>query len=290
MTGAGILALSITFPSVSRSLLPRVAFASFSSFLLSFSPFFLFYLSCFLSSFFFSFLFFSFLSFSVCVRVFFLCHLSFPNHSFGTDPGDIRACRGETWRDLTFLCVPRWRSESAAEGLKGRGCRGLRVWAWPSRGADKASVTITTVWRRPGVPTPRVGNGSLRDLIRRHSGFCVCVCAYSSGKEARTWTEAQPGSVDHHAGNSVGKLSRLRRPTSPGSGFNRDKGAPLGQRLAACLPVAYIRFRLCQIWHPCKDRCWRKEASGASPFQLIEERNSKFHNPWDTNLSPCSKL
>lgn len=178
MTGAGILALSITFPSVSRSLLPRVAFAfaSFSSFLLSFSPFFLFYLSCFLSSFFFSFLFFSFLSFSVCVRVFFLCHLSFPNHSFGTDPGDIRACRGETWRDLTFLCVPRWRSESAAEGLKGRGCRGLRVWAWPSRGADKASVTITTVWRRPGVPTPRVGNGSLRDLIRRHSGFCVCVC------------------------------------------------------------------------------------------------------------------
>lgn len=53
MTGAGILALSITFPSVSRSLLPRVAFASFSSFLLSFSPFFLFYLSCFLSSFFF---------------------------------------------------------------------------------------------------------------------------------------------------------------------------------------------------------------------------------------------
>lgn len=108
VTGAGILALSITFPSVSRSLLPRVAFAfaSFSSFLLSFSPFFLFYLSCFLSSFFFSFLFFSFLSFSVCVRVFFLCHLSFPTTPLGWTLETSGPAGGKPGGILLFYACP----------------------------------------------------------------------------------------------------------------------------------------------------------------------------------------
>lgn len=118
------------------------------------------------------------------------------------------------------------------------------------RGPDKASVMITTGWRRPGVPTPRVLNGSLGNLIGGNSRRFLC--AHSEGKEAFADFNGEmrlsPGLSQARWNDTQGtatKLPLLSGPAGPGSGFNRDKGAPLGQRLAVCFPVASIRVRGC---------------------------------------------
>ena len=118
----------------------------------------------------FLFSFFNFLSPSVCVQ-FSFCLL--PNYSLGRNWGKrYRACLGRAeWGCLIFPCAFKQRWESAEEELEGRGCLDLGL---VCRGPDKASVMITTGWRRPGVPTPRVLNGSLGNLIGGNSRrFCV---------------------------------------------------------------------------------------------------------------------
>lgn len=149
------------------------------------------------------------------------------------------------------------------------------------RGTDKASVTITTGWRRPSVPTPQVRNGSLGDLIRGHSlRFCVPTLSAKRGfrqphwgSEAGTWAVTQPGSVEpREAGNSAGKLPQLSPPAGAGSSFNSDKGAPLRQRLAACLPVFYqvqSMLDMVSLWGPVLEKgtlalpvCFKQQGKG----------------------------
>ena len=96
------------------------------------------------------------------------------------------------------------------------------------RGPGKASFMITTGWRRPGVPTPRVLNGSLGDLIGGE--FTSFLCAHSEGKEASADFTGEmrlsPGLSQARWNNTQGtatKLPLLSRPAGPGSGFNRDK-------------------------------------------------------------------
>lgn len=82
------------------------------------------------------------------------------------------------------------------------------------------------------------------------------LCAHTEGKEAfASLTEdlrLGPGPRPSQARWSLatqrtprGSFFGSPGPADPGSGFTRDKGAPLGQTLAACLPLASIRFRGC---------------------------------------------
>lgn len=125
--------------------------------------------------------------------------------------------------------------------------------------------------RSDGRAFPRFLQGGLRQLPWR--------------PEPGTWAQAQPGSWRALSGSFLGSRAR---PAGLSSGFNRDKGASPGQRLAA---VASIRFRvrMLDMASLCR-RLLEKGTLLATVFQIIGERNSKFLNHWDTESSPYSKL
>ena len=168
--GAGILALSLTLLSVScpgsqespltlpflPRFLPLCAFLFFPFlylFLLSSLPF------IFLSS-----------SVSLCL-LFYLYHLA----SLTLTPGGTQGWFGESLGLGSYFSL---RAQVVVGICQGRACVGQL-----SRAVDlglvccctdKASVMITTGWRRPCVLTLRIGNRSLRDPIRGHwRRFCV---------------------------------------------------------------------------------------------------------------------
>lgn len=127
-------------------------------------------------------------------------------------------------------------------------------------------------WRSDGGAFPRFLQGGLHQLPWR--------------PEPGTWAQAQPGSWRALSGSFLGS-----RAAGLSSSFNRDKGASPGQRLAACLPVASIRFRvgMLDMASLCR-RLLEKGTLLATVFQIIGERNSKSLNHWDTKSSPYSKL
>lgn len=83
-------------------------------------------------------------------------------------------------------------------------------------------------------------------------GIRVVLCAHSEGKEAFAdfigEMRLSPGLSQARWNDTQGTATKLpldSRPAGPGSGVNRDKGAPVGQRLAVCLSVVSVRVRGC---------------------------------------------
>lgn len=117
---------------------------------------------------------------------------------------------------------------------------------WPRQGLGYDHDRMAAAWRSYSA-------GPERQLRRSDWGeFSSFLCAHSEGKEAfadfNGETRLSSGLSQARWNDTQGtatKLPLLSRPAGPGSGFNRDKGAPLGQRLAVCVPVASIRVRGC---------------------------------------------
>lgn len=159
--------------------------------------------------------------------------------------------------------------------------------------ADKASVMITTGWRRPCVLLPRVACGCLGDPIRGHPRR-LCMPT-PKGRETfvsilEMSAEAQPGSVESVATQGAPLARKLlacfSRPASPNSGFDLSEGDLLRQSLTACLAVASGSsvLNIATLYSSVLQKRTQE------PVFQIGEGNSKFVSHWDANLSPCSKL
>lgn len=112
-------------------------------------------------------------AFSLC-PVFFL--LSPPNYSFGRNPGETQGLLGEKrGGGVYFSMRVQAEVESAEEELEwARLSRGLWISAWCAVAQARPRLCITTGCWRPGVPTRRVLNCSLGDLIGGNSRRFVC--------------------------------------------------------------------------------------------------------------------
>lgn len=154
------LPFSLQAPSAHRS---RLGLFFLLSFLPAFLPVF-FFLSSFLYSFILFPLLFIFVSSAVSLcPVFYLYLLS----STTLPSGGPRASSGRAWRGVLFSSGRSSRN-LVRKNSRGRLSRAVDL-GLVCRCADKASVTITTGWRRPCVPPPRVSSNSIGDPICGHS-------------------------------------------------------------------------------------------------------------------------
>lgn len=156
----------VTHPSLCKLLL--LTGVALDSFLPSFFPSRLSSCFFFLSSFLYSFILFPLLfifvssAVSLC-PVFYLYLLS----STTLPSGGPRASSGRAWRGVLFSSGRSSRN-LVRKNSRGRLSRAVDL-GLVCRCADKASVTITTGWRRPCVPPPRVSSNSIGDPICGHS-------------------------------------------------------------------------------------------------------------------------